>query len=106
MDFVQRMYARADHVTYHVDMIYRGKQYKTQIKHWGLEKNVKGREMEAIVRIKRKRKEMEGKESNFTVRNRAVPSKKIMRYMERTNTAGNAPLSQPSPAGENYTHYN
>jgi hypothetical protein len=96
---------RADHVTYRVDMIYREKQYKTQIKRWGLEKNVKAREMEAIIRIKRKRKEMEGKESNFTVRNRAVPPKKIMRYMERTNTTGNTPLSQPSPAGDNSTPY-
>jgi len=97
------LFLHADRITYHVDMRFREKQYKTQIKHWGLEKNVKGREMEAIVRIKRKRKEMEGKESNFTVRNRAVPPKKIIRYMERTNTIGNAPLSQPSPAGDNST---
>lgn len=61
--------------------------------------------MDAIVRIKRKRKEMEGKETNFIVRNRPVPPWKIMRYMERANTEENAPFSQPSPRGEYSTSY-
>ena len=77
----------------------RPKQYKTHIERWGLEKKVKDKEMKAIIRTKRKRKEVDGKESEFLVRNRVVPQKKIRRYMQRTETPAHAPLSQSSPAG-------
>jgi hypothetical protein len=40
---------------------------------------VKDKEMKAIIRMKRKRKEVDGKESEFLVRNRVVPQKKIRR---------------------------
>jgi hypothetical protein len=56
--------------------------------------------MKAIVRMKRKRKEIDGKESEFVVRNRVVPPQKIRRYMKRTESSAHASLSQPSPAGE------
>jgi hypothetical protein len=55
--------------------------------------------MKAIIRINRKRKEMDGKESEFLVRNRVVPQKKIRRYIKRAETPAHAPLSQSSPAG-------
>lgn len=84
----------------------RQKQYKTQIKNWRLEKNIKSKEMKAIIRIKRKRKEMQGKETDFTVRNRPVPPRKIMRYMGKTNTAENESFSHLSPAGKYATSYN
>jgi len=78
----------------------RAKQYKTHIRRWGLEKKVKGREMRAIVRINRKRKELDGKESEFRVRNQVVPEWKIRRYTKRTETITETSLSQPSPIGE------
>ncbi|CZR50274.1 uncharacterized protein PAC_00146 [Phialocephala subalpina] len=74
------------------------KQYKTKIKRWGLEKNVKDKEMSTIVRKERKRREVDGKESEFLVRGRVVPQEKIRRYMKRTETSAHAALSQTSPA--------
>jgi hypothetical protein len=55
--------------------------------------------MRAILRMKRKRKEVDGKESEFLVRDRLVPQKKIRRYMKRTETPAHGPASQSSPAG-------
>ncbi|OCK98550.1 uncharacterized protein K441DRAFT_543101, partial [Cenococcum geophilum 1.58] len=66
------------------------KQYKTQIKRWGLEKNVKDNEMRAVIRMQRKRKEIDGKESEFLLRDRVVPPQKIRRYMKRTGLSANA----------------
>ena len=74
----------------------RAKQYKTQIKRWGLEKNVKDNEMRAVIRMQRKRKEIDGKESEFLLRDRVVPPQKITRYMKRTGLSANAPLSRAS----------
>lgn len=50
--------------------------------------------------MKKKRKEVDSKESEFVVRNRVVPPEKIRRYMERRDTPAHAPLSQFSPTGE------
>jgi hypothetical protein len=55
--------------------------------------------MRAIIRMERKRKEVDGKESEFLVRNRVVPRKKIRRYMKRTEAPAHAPVPQSSPAG-------
>jgi hypothetical protein len=64
---------------------------------WGLDKNVKGHEMENIVRIELKRK-AEGKESTFRVRDNPVDPKKICRYKKRKNVSESAVLEQQSPA--------
>lgn len=64
---------------------------------WGLDKNVKGHEMENIVRIDLKRK-AEGKESTFRLRGNPVDPKKICRYKKRKNVPESAVLTQQSPA--------
>jgi hypothetical protein len=79
----------------------REKQYKTKISQWRLDKKVKDGEMKAIVRKQAKRK-LEGKDSGFRVRGRAVEPKKIERYKKRKNVSEEALLSQPSPAAGEY----
>jgi len=58
------------------------RQYKTRITQWGLDKKVKHNEMKAIVRIERKRKVQEGKDTCFRVRKRPVDRKKIKRFIK------------------------
>jgi len=56
------------------------RQYKRRIAQWGLDKKVKHNEMRAIVRIEKKRKMQEGKDTTFRVRTRPVDPKKIKRF--------------------------
>lgn len=57
------------------------KQYKTKLKEWGLEKNIKDKDMRAIVRKDLKRKaENPSKPTKFRLRKRPVPPEKIERY--------------------------
>ncbi|KAK1772119.1 Clr5 domain-containing protein [Phialemonium atrogriseum] len=60
-----------------------GKQYKRQFARWGIEKNVKSDEMRKIMQIQERRL-LEGKETQFTVRNRPVPDNNIKRFAKRT----------------------
>jgi len=76
----------------------RKRQYKTRITLWGLGKNIKEKEMRVIVRKKMKRKKLDGKESNFLVRDRPVPPNKITRYMKENDISSDTPLSELSPA--------
>jgi hypothetical protein len=66
------------------------RQYKSQIKNWKWEKNVKGEEMAKMVRIQTARRQ-EGKETVFKVRGMEVPSKKIERWL-KVNGATPPPL--------------
>jgi len=66
----------------------------------GLEKTVKDKEMKVIVRMNRKHKEVDGKESEFLVRKRVVPPQKIRRYMEMARNSCTCAALQSNPAGE------
>ncbi|KAK3312268.1 hypothetical protein B0H66DRAFT_485643 [Apodospora peruviana] len=59
------------------------KMYKTRIKKWALDKNNKMAEVIYMVRLKNQR-EGQGKQSEFTIRNRPVDWKDIERYLNRT----------------------
>jgi hypothetical protein len=58
------------------------KQYKDQIKKWGLNKNIQTHEMEAIIRKQQNRLLESGKLSAFRIRKRPVPPGKISRYIK------------------------
>lgn len=59
----------------------RSKQYKTKLKEWGFEKNIKEKDMKAIVRKELKRKAEDPlRSSTFRVRGMLVPQPRIDRY--------------------------
>jgi len=59
----------------------RVKQYKSKLKEWGLEKNIKENDMRAIVRKDLKRKaEDPFRATIFRLRKRLIPTEKIERY--------------------------
>ena len=59
----------------------RRKQYTTKLKEWGYEKNVKEKDMAAIVRKDLKRRaEDPHRSSAFRLRGNPVPEQKIERY--------------------------
>ncbi|KAK3334156.1 Clr5 domain-containing protein [Cercophora scortea] len=59
------------------------KQFKKQLKGWGLEKNIKTREMIAMILIQKKRREEENKKTCFFVRNKRVSEEKLRRFLKR-----------------------
>ena len=64
--------------------LFRKKQYKTKLKEWGLEKNIKDKDMRAIVRKDLKRKADDSfKATIFRLRKRPVPPQRIERYKRR-----------------------
>ena len=75
------------------------RQYRTRISQWGLDKKVKPKEMEAIVRKRQRRKlvEIEKGELGFRVRGNTVQAEKIDRWMKRNGIAEDD-LYAPSPA--------
>jgi hypothetical protein len=69
-----------------VDSRYRKKQYKDQFKRWNFEKNIKTDEMKAIIRIRRRRRDNEDKDTQFRLRQRPVLQEKINRFVKRQKT--------------------
>ncbi|KAF2114628.1 hypothetical protein BDV96DRAFT_647324 [Lophiotrema nucula] len=61
------------------------RQYRTRISQWGLDKNVKPKEMKAIVRKRQQRKLVEHSKAElaFTVRGNTVEPQNIDRWMKR-----------------------
>ena len=78
---------------------YRVWQYRTRIKIWKKDKNVKTEEMRAIVRKRQTRKLVECDKGNldFRVRGSRVPPQKIKRWMKRHEVDDSA-LYVPSSA--------
>jgi len=75
-------------------------QYKKQFKRWNLNKNVTTKEMEAIVRIQKRRQENEMKATQFSFGGKPVPPNKIDRWQRRHKTAGEEAASpNPGSAG-------
>jgi hypothetical protein len=61
--------------------ISRTKQWKTQLKKWGIKKRIEGHEYKSILKMKRKRElEQPGRASEFSMRGTVVPPAKIARY--------------------------
>jgi hypothetical protein len=56
-----------------IDSRYRKKQYKDQFKRWNFEKNIKTNEMKAIIRIRKRRRDDEDKDTQFRLGQRPVP---------------------------------
>ncbi|KAF8850846.1 hypothetical protein BDZ45DRAFT_167732 [Acephala macrosclerotiorum] len=64
------------------DFVATAKQYKRKLQLWGLNKNVKGSEMKALVRKQQKRKEV-GKKTVCRVRGYEIDEARISRYIAR-----------------------
>ncbi|EGX89621.1 C6 finger domain protein, putative [Cordyceps militaris CM01] len=64
------------------------RQYRSRISHWGLDKNIKTKEMNFIARKYYQRREGSGSRSMYTfrVRGKIVPPAKIHRWAERSST--------------------
>src|SRR5436190_23153455 len=74
--------------------MYRSKQYKNMIKRWKIHKNINSREMRAIIRKRREREAANPpKKSEFRVRGRNVPIRKIERFLKDKNTTRDSTLS-------------
>ncbi|KAF2490246.1 TPR-like protein [Lophium mytilinum] len=80
------------------------RQYRTRISQWKKDKNVKTKEMEAIVRKRQKRKfiETEKRELIFEVRGSEVEPHKIDRWMKRHDISESSPYvfspAAPTPS--------
>ncbi|ATY62605.1 C6 finger domain [Cordyceps militaris] len=77
------------------------RQYRSRISHWGLDKNIKTKEMNFIARKYYQRREGSGSRSMYTfrVRGKIVPPAKIHRWAERSSTrpiSGENDASTPS----------
>ena len=75
------------------------RQYRLRISQWGKDKNVKSKEMQAIVRKRQQRKlvEIDKGQLAFEVRGSEVELQKIERWMKRHDVADSF-LYAPSPA--------
>ncbi|GKT50642.1 uncharacterized protein ColSpa_10823 [Colletotrichum spaethianum] len=65
--------------------LFRQRQYKRQLGIWQVEKKVKKDEMRKILQIQKRRRELDGKETAFIVRNQVVTQEKITRFVRRTH---------------------
>ncbi len=74
----------------------RRKQWVSKLESWGLKKNVTAQEMENIVRIQKKRKNEDDKDTRFTVRSRKVPQNNIDRWQKRSKTDASNSVVQAS----------
>ncbi|KAF4854066.1 hypothetical protein CGCSCA4_v001746 [Colletotrichum siamense] len=70
------------------------RQYKRQLGKWHIEKKVKRDEMRKILQIQKRRRDLDGKETAFVVRNQPVTEEKIKRFVQRTRIA--ASLRSPA----------
>lgn len=70
------------------------RQYKRQLGKWQIEKKVKRDEMRKILQIQKRRRDLDGKETAFVVRNQPVTEEKIKRFVQRTRIA--ASLRSPA----------
>ncbi|KAI6255975.1 hypothetical protein MCOR07_002533 [Pyricularia oryzae] len=66
------------------------KQYMNRLKQWGMLKNIKAEEYEAIVQIRARRQAL-GKQTAFVVRKRPVSKSKIDRYVRRSRSRRKKP---------------
>jgi Clr5 domain len=80
-----------------IDSRHRKKQYKDQFKRWNFEKNIKTDEMKAIIRVRKRRRDDEGKDTQFRLRERPVPQEKIDRFVKRQKTP-TAQVTSPGPS--------
>lgn len=73
---------------------------------WGLDKNVKAKEMEAIVRKRQRRKldEKDKRELVFKVRGNTVEPEKIDRWMKRNEIPESLPYAPSPAAGKGACH--
>ncbi|KAI6342408.1 hypothetical protein MCOR25_011181 [Pyricularia grisea] len=67
------------------------KQYMNRLKRWGVLKNIKAEEYEAIVQIRARRQAL-GKQTAFVVRKRPVSKSKIDRYVRRSRNRRTKPI--------------
>ncbi|KAK2017099.1 ankyrin [Colletotrichum eremochloae] len=80
------------------------RQYKRKFKDWDLRKNTSTDESWAMIRIRKRRKEQEGKLTIFKLREREVPSENINRFAKRRKLGdGEAlPILAPTPPDLTY----
>jgi len=81
------------------------KMYKSRITAWGLDKKMKGNEVRAVVRMRRKRLAA-GKASTFRVRGQVLDFDKVISHLKRKGLALDDVPSEPSspvPSLECYT---
>ncbi|CAM1506122.1 Fc.00g057630.m01.CDS01 [Cosmosporella sp. VM-42] len=83
------------------------RQYKGAFKRWGLQKNAAGPDMKHMVRIRKRRLEEDGKDTQFSLCKRRVPGEKIDRWVQRTGfenrmTMSELPLMGKTPPNIDY----
>lgn len=71
--------------------------FRSRITKWGLDKNIKGLEAEAIMRKKTKRAR-EGKESAFELRGRPVDLRHVEQHLKRKRICFEGAISPPESA--------
>lgn len=81
------------------------KQYRTRFKKWNLEKNINSKRMKAMVGIQKRRQE-NGKGTEFSFHGRPVPQEKIDRWQKRQKSAEEVTsphyFAAPTPSGIEY----
>jgi hypothetical protein len=71
----------------------RERQYKRRITQWNLDKNIKDSDMKVMLRMQLKRKNEQGKESEFTIHGRPVQAQKLERYVRRKGLSNSEIMS-------------
>ncbi|KAM0820851.1 putative Clr5 domain-containing protein [Seiridium cardinale] len=74
------------------------RQFKRKFELWGLEKNVKAKEKDVMLRKRALRKAVEGKETRFILNGKEVGDHKLERYTKRKELLGDETHMQPSPS--------
>ena len=65
------------------------KQWKSQLRKWGLKKRTERDEYRAILKLKRKREDQQpGRASEFSLRGKIIPPAKIARYKAEALKSG------------------
>ena len=95
---LSRSFESCAYVQYSCQSTCRLRQYRTRISQWKKDKNIKPREMKAIVRKRQHRRLVEGRKAElvFRVRGKEVDAQKIDRWMKRHGISENQ-LDVPSP---------
>lgn len=80
---MQSGYSRTSERLDHTHRQCRVRQYRSRVSKWGLDKKIKQKEMQAIVRKRQERKILQGDKPElvFHVRGREVETKKVDRWM-------------------------
>ncbi|KAK5655284.1 hypothetical protein OQA88_5851 [Cercophora sp. LCS_1] len=73
------------------------RQYKRQLKAWGLAKNISAQDMRAMLCIRARRRHLEGKDTHFTRHGMEVPPDRLNRFARRKKINDKSLIDQQLP---------